>query len=203
MKMILHLEVQRKGQAEIDAVKGFGRLPSNSDKPNFPYVRAFIAESLRFMPPIPLCQLISQNFQGDPHALKGDDVYGNYFLPKGAWIITSDRDTLLGPDPMAFNPDRYKGNDEAMEQVLSLVFGFGRRQCPGRLFAKNSLFALLAAPLAICDISPGLDISGRVELPKRLCTSGSVITPGPVRISVKSRSVAAEALLAEIEEVIG
>lgn len=54
--MILHPNVQRKGQAEIDAVVGSSRLPNISDQPNLPYVRAILAETLRIMPPIPLCE---------------------------------------------------------------------------------------------------------------------------------------------------
>ncbi|KAF9524244.1 cytochrome P450 [Crepidotus variabilis] len=196
MNMILHPEVQRKGQAEIDAVVGSGRLPSISDQPNLPYVRAILAETLRFMPAVPLCI---------PHALKEDDIYDGYHLPKGAWVLPNIwhmlRDPKIYPDPMNFNPDRYGGDDEAMEQVKTPVFGFGRRGCPGRLFAENSLFALLATTLATCNISPGLDDNGREVLPSGEYTSGTISFPEPFQITIKPRSAIAEALLADITEV--
>ncbi|KAF9530260.1 cytochrome P450 [Crepidotus variabilis] len=169
INMILHPNVQRKGQAEIDAVVGSSRLPNISDQPNLPYVRAILAETLRIMPPIPLCI---------PHALNEDDIYEGYFLPKGAWVLPNIwhmlRDPDIYPDPAIFNPDRYNGDDDAMEQVKSPVFGFGRRGCPGRLFGENSLFALLATTLATCEILPGIDEDGNEVPPSGEYTTGTI-----------------------------
>ncbi|EEB87968.1 hypothetical protein MPER_14460, partial [Moniliophthora perniciosa FA553] len=42
LAMVRHPEVQRKAQAEIDAVVGNDRLPSFSDKEHLPYVNALL-----------------------------------------------------------------------------------------------------------------------------------------------------------------
>ena len=44
--MILYPEVAAKAQAEIDKVVGSERLPTFEDRPNLPYVNAFINEVL-------------------------------------------------------------------------------------------------------------------------------------------------------------
>ena len=51
--MILYPETQKRAQAELDRVMGFGRLPSMSDRGNLPYVEAIFMECLRLRPPIP------------------------------------------------------------------------------------------------------------------------------------------------------
>ena len=54
LTMILHPEVQKKAQAEIDAVIGRGRVPSISDRDSLPYVEAVFREVLRWHPIVPL-----------------------------------------------------------------------------------------------------------------------------------------------------
>ena len=54
--MVLNPDVQRKAQAEIDAVIGNARLPVVSDRDSLPYVRSVLAETYRWAPPIPLCE---------------------------------------------------------------------------------------------------------------------------------------------------
>lgn len=46
--MAMHPDVQRKAQAEIDAVVGQDRLPDVSDRPKLPYVNAIVEETLRW-----------------------------------------------------------------------------------------------------------------------------------------------------------
>ena len=57
--MVLHPEVQRKAQAEIDAVVGCDRLPNISDRDSLPYVRSLVAETFRWSPAIPLGYYLS------------------------------------------------------------------------------------------------------------------------------------------------
>ena len=49
----MHPDVQRKAQAEIDAVVGQDRLPNFSDQAKLPYVNAIIKETLRWHPIFP------------------------------------------------------------------------------------------------------------------------------------------------------
>ena len=46
--MALYPEVQKKAQAEIDAVVGPNRLPDFHDRPSLPYIDAIVKESSRW-----------------------------------------------------------------------------------------------------------------------------------------------------------
>jgi cytochrome P450 len=48
LAMALYPEVQKKAQAEIDAVVGPDRLPEFEDRPSLPYINAVIKELLRW-----------------------------------------------------------------------------------------------------------------------------------------------------------
>lgn len=52
--MVLFPEVQKKAQAEIDAVVGNDRLPTFADQPNLPYVNAIVTELTRWNNVVPL-----------------------------------------------------------------------------------------------------------------------------------------------------
>lgn len=52
--MILFPEVQKKAQAEIDAVVGTGRLPIINDRDALPYVSSVVKEVLRWRPVVPM-----------------------------------------------------------------------------------------------------------------------------------------------------
>ncbi|PPQ94347.1 hypothetical protein CVT25_000402 [Psilocybe cyanescens] len=124
--MILHPEVQKKAQEELDKVVGNGRLPTYEDRDSLPYIDAVVKEVLRWRPIVPLGLL---------HATSFDDIYDGYFIPKGTivmaniWAIANDKNIYEKPE--IFNPDRYFDNDGKLttEGIHSEVwsFGFGRR----------------------------------------------------------------------------
>lgn len=73
LTMVLFPDVQKRVQAELDAVVGRKRLPTFDDRASLPYLEATIKESLRFHPPTPL---------GIAHRLIEDDiVQGKTKLP--------------------------------------------------------------------------------------------------------------------------
>jgi cytochrome P450 len=45
--MVLHPEVQRKAQAQLDAVVGSDRLPDFGDREKLPYIHNIVQEVLR------------------------------------------------------------------------------------------------------------------------------------------------------------
>ena len=47
--MMLHPEIQRKAQAELDRVVGRDRLPSLADRQNLPYITAIYREGMRYI----------------------------------------------------------------------------------------------------------------------------------------------------------
>jgi cytochrome P450 len=57
--MILFPDVQKKAQAEIDAVIGPDRLPSFADRASLPYIEALTKELLRWSVTIPSGMCIS------------------------------------------------------------------------------------------------------------------------------------------------
>ena len=75
--MVLHPEVQRIAQAELDRVCG-DRLPTMDDELDLQYIRACVKESLRWFPTTLL---------GVPHSNIRDDVYMDYLIPKGATVM--------------------------------------------------------------------------------------------------------------------
>ena len=54
LALLLHPEVQRKAQDEIDAVTGRKRLPTFEDRPSLPFIDALCKEVIRWRPPAPL-----------------------------------------------------------------------------------------------------------------------------------------------------
>ena len=55
LAMALYLEVQKKAQAEIDAVVGPHHLPEFDDHPSLPYINAIIKELMPWHLVLPLC----------------------------------------------------------------------------------------------------------------------------------------------------
>ena len=78
LAMSLYPEVQRKAQAELDAIVGPNRLPNFDDRNSLVYVNAIVKESLRWHNVIPL---------SIPHRTIEDDEFGGYFVPGGTVLI--------------------------------------------------------------------------------------------------------------------
>lgn len=77
--MAMFPDVQRKAQAELDAVVGPDRLPDYEDYDALVYIRATTLEAMRWMPVVPL---------GLPHRVTTDDEYQGYIIPKGTILIS-------------------------------------------------------------------------------------------------------------------
>jgi Cytochrome P450 len=99
--MSLYPEVQKKAQAEIDAVIGPNRLPDFHDRPSLPYINAIVKESSRWNLVLPLgrpcchchCYYILTSSKGSPHMSTFNDEYNGFYIPKGtimmgnAWLV--------------------------------------------------------------------------------------------------------------------
>ncbi|KAI0356538.1 cytochrome P450 [Trametes cingulata] len=191
-------DVQRKAQAEIDAVIGHDRLPALHDREKMPYLNALVLEVLRWLPVAPM---------GFPHQLTEDDFHEGYFLPKGTLVLPNVWKYLHDPqtyaDPMAFNPDRFIPSEdkEAERDPRDFCFGFGRRKCPGIAFAEASIFAACSMVLATFTIS-NEPRDGEVVEPC-IAGTGTVINhPTPFKCTLTARSEKAQALLASVDDGI-
>ena len=162
--MIAFPEVQRRAQAEIDAVVGRDRLPTFADAPCLPYVRAIIREILRWRP---------AGAFSVPHVATEEDWYEGMYIPKGTvcisniWHCNRDRE-VFGQDVDEFRPERHL--DECGELLLGPVetyqaghvtFGFGRRICVGKDLANESLFIDTVRVLWAARLEPARDENGK------------------------------------------
>ena len=76
--MALHPDVQKRAQADIDALVGPDRLPDFDDSDHLPYIHAIMLEVLRWKPVVPF---------NTTHAVMEDDEYHGMFIPKGTVVI--------------------------------------------------------------------------------------------------------------------
>jgi cytochrome P450 len=189
LAMSVYPEIQKKAQAEIDHTVGNSRLPNFSDRENLPYVDAIITETLRWFPILPLAL---------PHAADEEGTFDGHRIPKGAvllpnvWWFTHDPATYH--EPMEFKPERYfePYNEPPPSNV---IWGFGRRICPGRVFADASLYLSCAQTLAVFDIRKAVDRSGKEIEPQIEHQAGILTPPVPFQCRISARSETHKTLL--------
>ncbi|KAG2036099.1 cytochrome P450 [Suillus americanus] len=189
LAMVLYPDVQARARADINQAVRHDEMPCLDDRASLPYLDAILHEVLRWHPVSPL---------GAPHATSNDDVYGGYFIPKGAivmvnqWALSRDEDIF--PDASRFDPSRHLTVDGKLKDpfINHFAFGHGRRICPGRWFAENSLWTAAAAILAVLRIDHAKDLNGdRIEVMPEFST-GLLIHPEPFHCSFESVSTARE-----------
>nr|BAL05181.1 cytochrome P450 [Phanerodontia chrysosporium] len=185
-----HPAVLYEAQRAVDRVCA-GRLPTFADYDALPYIHALLRECLRWRPVVPL------NFA---HRATKEDVYEGYRIPAGALVLANNWAIMHDPaaytDPEDFNPRRFlRVRSGEADDDLELdpdvrdpgvaAFGFGRRACPGRHMAYESLWIAMASVLAVFDVLPAEGDEGEVEY-----TDGFLSTPKPFRCIIRPRSAA-------------
>ncbi|RPD69162.1 cytochrome P450 [Lentinus tigrinus ALCF2SS1-7] len=193
LAMASYPDVQKKAQAELESVVGPGRLPEFSDQDALPYINAVVKELLRWRSVVPT---------GVPHRSMEDDEYRGYLIPKGSIVIANiwaySRDPEVYPDPETFKPERWLKDGRLNPDVRdseTTAFGYGRRICPGRYFAKSSLFMVVSTILHTLSITAPVDENGRTIPLSGKMTQGLLSYPEPFECVIKPRSSAAEALI--------
>ncbi|KAI0041114.1 cytochrome P450 [Auriscalpium vulgare] len=188
---LLYPEALKKAQVELDAVVGHGRLPTFDDEKSLPYLSAFIKETTRFRPVVPLAV---------PHAATADNVYEDYNIRKGTVVYGNIdalcRDSTAFSNPEVFTPERFLITSEAGQDKIdpryvdfNLPFGFGRRICPGMQVAlQSSLFWAF-------DILP--PASGILPDPDKYTNVGLTRGPEPFNYRVRPRHVDVAKILEE------
>ncbi|KAJ6541415.1 cytochrome P450 [Mycena capillaripes] len=174
--------IQEMAQAEMDEVVGQNRLPEFDDRASIPYIDALCKELYRWLPIVPLAA---------PHRAMKDDIYGDYFIPKDAFVIPNIWKFLHDPaiyrDPFLFNPDRFLGPHPEPHPADMGLFGYGRRICPGIHLADVSVWVSVAKAVAGLTISRALDDHGKPIDPIADVTDGIVSRPLPFKCDIKPR----------------
>jgi len=185
LAMVLNPDVQKKAQAELDAVIGSDRLPTLADRESLPYVNALLLEVLRWNTVAPT---------GVPHRSMEDSTIRGYSVPKGSiiianlWNMLHDAETY--PEPFQFRPERHipvVDGKPTQRDPRTMCFGFGRRVCPGLFLAEATLFLTIANSLLLFDISKKVE-NGVEMTPVHAQTSGIISYPKPFKCTITPRS---------------
>ena len=79
-------------------------------------------------------------------------------------------------DPLAYNPDRFLRPDGTLDPNVRdpsvAAFGFGRRICPGRFMAIDSMWITIACVLTVFEIKKAIGEDGKEVAPDGEYISG-------------------------------
>ncbi|KAK6991801.1 cytochrome P450 [Favolaschia claudopus] len=189
LMMVMHPDVQERAASEIERVVGKNRLPEFTDRETLPFTDALIKEVYRFHPVAPLII----------HSPRKDDTYRQYFIPKGASVIVNVwgilHDEKNFPDPDLFNPDRFMNALGKDLDPRAIIFGLGRRNCPGKYLGEASIFLAISTSLATLRVSKFRDADGKTVEPRVKFTSGHTSQPFPFPYRIEPRTSHAVQLL--------
>ncbi|KIM73756.1 hypothetical protein PILCRDRAFT_828807, partial [Piloderma croceum F 1598] len=192
LALVLYPEVQTRGQEELDRVVGRDRLPTFDDRPFLPYIEGIVKETLRWNPVLP---------GGGPHLLDKDDEYNGYFIPAGTIVLPNQwamlHDETEYPEPFAFLPERWilKDGQKEPRHPEKVAFGFGRRICPGKDLADDSIYIIAATILATLNVQKARDPHGKPITPPGHYRKGLLSHPEPFECAITPRSPEAVAIL--------
>ncbi|KAI1702541.1 cytochrome p450 domain-containing protein [Ditylenchus destructor] len=150
--MILHQDVQKKMQDELDHAFGdtYDGPITSAQRLKLPYTNAVINETQRH------CDLVPVNLN---HTTTRDVVLNGYRLPKGT-IVAPELCTVLYdenifPEPGVFRPERFLNEKGQLKKCEELIpFSVGKRQCMGESLARTELFLFTANFFYNFKVSP-------------------------------------------------
>ncbi|KAM6216496.1 uncharacterized protein ACDL77_010072 [Rhynchocyon petersi] len=177
--MLLHPDVQRRVQEEIEKVIGQGRPPEMADQAHMPYTTAVIHEVQRFGDLVPL---------GVPHMTFRDTEVKGFLIPKGTMIITNLssvlKDETVWKKPFRFDPEHFlDAQGRFVKQEAFMPFSAGRRVCLGEPLARMELFLFFTCLLQRFHFSvpPGQ------PRPSDHGTYNLLMTPAPYQLCATPR----------------
>ncbi|XP_021010984.1 cytochrome P450 2D9-like isoform X3 [Mus caroli] len=136
MLMILHPDVQRRVQQEIDEVIGQVRCPEMADQAHMPYTNAVIHEVQRFGDIVPLHL---------PRITSRDIEVQDFLIPKGTILLPNmssvHMDETVWEKPLRFHPEHFlDAQGHFVKHEAFITFSAGRRSCLGESLARMELF---------------------------------------------------------------
>ncbi|KAE9387845.1 cytochrome P450 [Gymnopus androsaceus JB14] len=194
LALVCNPDILKKGQAAVDAIVGDDRLPGIVDEGKIPYVDALVMEGLRWRPVLPL---------GIAHHTASADIYKGYYIPANtivmgnSWAILHDPATY-GKDADQFRPERFLNSDGTLNSTVpypDAAFGYGRRICPGRVFAHSAIWITVASLLACFDLSKVSDKDGVAIEPGTDYIDGLLSYPRPYDCNITPRSKLVEKMI--------
>ncbi|KAK2598866.1 hypothetical protein N8I77_012248 [Diaporthe amygdali] len=201
--MVLFPHVQTRAQEELDSVVGIYRLPLWEDRPNLPYIRGVVEETLRWAPS-PISGAV-------PHAAKEDDTYRGKAIPQGSivmmniWSLNHDRfENPRDFDPRRLDPAITLTENNAISQDssrrLHFTFGAGRRVCPGFHVAERNLFMAISRMLWTFNIEQKRDVYGNLKSVDRDAVypeNGLIIRPADFECTISPRDTMRKTLISK------
>ncbi|KAF4008466.1 hypothetical protein G4228_020206 [Cervus hanglu yarkandensis] len=177
--MILHPDVQRRVQQEIDEVIGQGRRPEMGDQALMPFTVAVVHEVQRFADIIPL---------GVPHMTSRDIELQGFHIPKGTTLITNLssvlKDETVWEKPFRFHPEHFlDARGRFVKQEAFIPFSAGRRACLGEPLARMELFLFFTSLLQHFSFA----VPAGQPRPSDHGVFAFLVTPGPYQLCAVPR----------------
>lgn len=178
MQMANHQDVQRKLHEEIDRVIGRERIPDLQDRPNMPYTEAVLAESQRIWLVTPII---------GPRRVLRDTTLGGYTISKDTTVLlnafSNNMDPTLYSNPTLFEPERFIKDKLYQPDKNLILFGKGKRKCPGEALAKSAMFLLFVGIMQRYRLLP---MPGEKFI-KVEVTAGLTLAPKPYKMLIMAR----------------
>uniref|UniRef100_A0A8C4KT27 Cytochrome P450 n=1 Tax=Equus asinus TaxID=9793 RepID=A0A8C4KT27_EQUAS len=177
--MILHPDVQRRVQQEIDEVIGQARRPEMGDQARMPFTMAVVHEVQRFGDITPL---------GLPHMTSHDVGVQGFLIPKGTTLITNLssvlKDETVWKKPFRFHPEHFlDAQGHFVKQEAFMPFSAGRRSCLGEPLARMELFLFFTCLLQHFSFS----VPAGQPRPSNHGVFGTVVSPSPYQLCAVPR----------------
>nr|XP_001502950.2 cytochrome P450 2D14 isoform X2 [Equus caballus] len=177
--MILHPDVQRRVQQEIDEVIGQAQRPEMGDQARMPFTMAVVHEVQRFGDISPL---------GLPHMTSRDIEVQGFLIPKGTTLITNLssvlKDETIWKKPFRFHPEHFlDAQGRFVKQEAFMPFSAGRRSCLGEPLARMELFLFFTCLLQRFSFS----VPAGQPRPSDHGVFCSVVTPSPYQLCAEPR----------------
>lgn len=151
-------DVATRLRAELDEVLA-GRAPTLQDLPRLDHTRRVVAEGMRLYPAFPMY------FRTAVAA----DRLGPHDVRAGSYVVLAPYATHRRPDawsePERFDPDRFAAPGSDRDRPEYYPFGFGQRQCIGRVMARSIAQLTVATVMARFDLDSGAgQVAGRYAM---------------------------------------
>ncbi|KAJ8025847.1 Cytochrome P450 2D15 [Holothuria leucospilota] len=179
-----HPHVQQQCQEELDSVLEKDGIPSYADRSKFPYLQAFILETMRMSNVGPL---------GVPHQTERALEFFGYDFPKDTLVVANMGSILMNesafPNPRKFIPERFLEEGRFKPNSDIIPFSTGRRVCLGEQLARMGIFLFLACLLSRYSFKA----PDGIEMPSILEGQyGGSRTPLPYAVIISKRGTASK-----------